>query len=379
MREQVIPSFSLLLVSDKVCQMKSKRKTVVVDLFCGIGGLTHGFILENFKVVAGIDIDATCEYAYNSNNAGAKFICKDIKNVTGEEILSLFPKNSIKVLAGCAPCQSFSRYTSGGREKKDGKWSLLNEFSRLISEVQPDIVSMENVPQLAKFDKNGVYTHFIENLRSNGYYISDTSKIAYCPEYGVPQKRKRLVIFASKMGPIALVEPTHTGKNIPSVRTAIHGLPTIADGEVYSDDLLHRAQKLSELNKKRIKATKEGGSWRDWPDNLKLSCHKNLTGSTFNDVYGRMVWDEPAPTLTTHCIGLSNGRFGHPEQDRAISLREASILQSFPADYKLADFTMNKPFVSADIQRHIGNAVPVKLGQAIAKSIKKHIDCLSKI
>lgn len=352
--------------------MNIYKEVAVVDIFCGIGGLTHGFVLEGFKVTAGYDIDKSCEYAYVANNAGAKFVDKDIKDVTGAEVSAHFLKSKIKILIGCAPCQTFSRYTSGGREKKDGKWSLLNEFARLISEVQPDIISMENVPQLAKLDKNGVYSHFIESLHKNGYYVSDINRIAYCPEYGVPQKRKRLILLASKKAPINLIEPTHIGENTPTVRTALYKLPPIMDGEIHADDLLHRAQKLSILNKVRIKATKEGGSWREWPEELKLECHKKLKGSTFNDVYGRMVWDEPAPTLTTHCIGLSNGRFGHPEQHRAISLREASLLQSFPIDYKLANFAVNQ-FNSANLQRHIGNAVPVKLGQAIAKTIKAHI------
>ncbi|UOQ74096.1 DNA cytosine methyltransferase [Hymenobacter cellulosilyticus] len=351
--------------------MKTWKKAAVIDLFCGIGGLTHGFVMEGFNVVAGIDSDETCKYTFENNN-NSKFICNDITKVTSNEVLSLFPKDSIKILIGCAPCQSFSRYTSGNRNSDDNKWSLLLYFAKLIEDIQPEIVSMENVPQLAKYNKNGVYSDFIKTLESNGYHISDPKKIVYCPEYGIPQNRKRLVLLASKLGPIDLIPPTRSKNNLPTVKEAIGDLPSIMDGQVCESDPIHRAQKLSKLNITRMQHTKEGGSWREWPDELMLECHKKLTGSKFNDVYGRMRWNEPSPTMTTHCIGLGNGRFGHPEQNRAISLREAAILQSFPRSYNFLSYPSNK-IISKDIQRHIGNAVPVKLGQAIAISIKKHL------
>jgi DNA (cytosine-5)-methyltransferase 1 len=155
------------------------------------------------------------------------------------------------------------------------------------------------------------------------------------------------------------------------VREAISNLPKISDGEICSTDALHRARKLSEINKKRIIATKEGGSWKEWPEELILDCHKKEGGKTFGSVYGRMKWDDVSPTMTTYCIGLGNGRFGHPEQDRAISLREASIFQSFPPDYDFIGTENQLPI--STIARQIGNAVPVNLGRAIAQSIKKHL------
>jgi DNA (cytosine-5)-methyltransferase 1 len=228
------------------------------------------------------------------------------------------------------------------------------------------------VPQLARYDKKGVYSDFVKVLKENKYFLSDTQKIVYCPEYGVPQSRKRLVILASKFGDIALIPPIYSKEDLPTVRKAIGQMPKIEDGEIFKEDPFHRAQKLSALNKKRIQNTKEGGSWRDWSDDLKLKCHKKISGSTFGDVYGRMRWDEPAPTLTTHCTGLGNGRFGHPEQHRAISLREAAILQSFPPDYKFSN-PEDGEVTYTDLQRHIGNAVPVELGRAIAVSVKQHL------
>lgn len=354
---------------------KEKRKILqnyaVVDLFCGVGGLTHGFVLEGFNVIAGIDSDKSCEFAFVNNN-NAKFICSDINELNPNEIEALYPKNAIKILVGCAPCQPFSRYTSGLKPKDpDNKWSLLKTFAKIVEVIQPDIISMENVPQLAKYNKNGVYEHFINTLKINKYFISDPNKIINCPDYGVPQNRKRLVLLASKYGIIDLIPPLFSKKNYPTVKTAIGNLPKIKDGEICKTDKLHRSQKLSEINKKRIRLTKEGGSWRSWPEELKLECHKKISGSTFGDVYGRMKWNEPAPTMTTHCIGFGNGRFGHPEQHRAISLREAALLQSFPKQYKFMD--EKNEITYRDIQRHIGNAVPVKLAQAIAKSIKYHL------
>jgi DNA (cytosine-5)-methyltransferase 1 len=352
--------------------MKFLNQCNVVDLFCGVGGLAHGFVLEGFTVVAGVDFDKSCKFAFEENN-NAQFINEDLNNIDSNIIKNLYPEKSIKILVGCAPCQPFSRYTSGLKPRnEDDKWSLLRSFAKIIESVQPDIVSMENVPQLAKYDKKGVYKEFISVLEKNNYFVSDSDKIVSCSEYGVPQKRKRLVLLASKLGEIDLIPPIYTKENAPTVRQAIGWLPKIEDGDVYDSDPFHRSQKLSDLNKKRIQSTKQGGSWRDWSDDLKLKCHKKLSGRTFGDVYGRMVWDDQAPTLTTHCTGLGNGRFGHPEQDRAISLREASILQSFPPNYKFS-----KPekggVTYTQLQRHIGNAVPVELGRAIAESIKIHL------
>lgn len=193
----------------------------------------------------------------------------------------------------------------------------------------------------------------------------------YCPDYGIPQTRKRLVLLASKLGEIKLIDKTHTPDNYVSVRDVIGKLPPVNAGEYDPNDPLHRARALNEVNTKRIKHTKEGGSWRDWPEDLLLECYKKKSGNTYSSVYGRMRWDAPSPTMTTHCTGLGNGRFGHPEQDRAITLREASLLQTFPENYKL--FESIESYNPSVICRQIGNAVPPKLGQIIAKSIKAHI------
>jgi len=349
------------------------RTAYVVDLFCGVGGMTHGFVCEGFNVVAGLDVDPSCKYAYEKNNP-SKFIQKDICQVTGDEITKLYPPGAIKILIGCAPCQPFSSYARSTQKNKkskrsDGKWRLLYEFARIINETQPDIVSMENVSQLLNYNKHPVFKNFVKNLESQDYFVSFS--VVNCTEYGLPQKRKRLVLFASKFGPLKIIDPTYTPECFVTVREAIGGLPSISAGEVSKTDPLHRTRNLSELNKKRIRATSTGGSWKEWPKDLLLKCHKKKKGKSFRSVYGRMSWNEPSPTITTECIQLGSGRFGHPVQDRAISLREAAILQSFPEDY---DFTNpDTDFSSGVIAMHIGNAVPVILGRVVAKTIERHL------
>jgi len=201
-------------------------------------------------------------------------------------------------------------------------------------------------------------------------------QIVNAQDYGIPQRRKRLILFGSKYGRIDLIEKTVKEGKFKTVKEAIGNLPAVEDGVSHPLDPLHRARKLTDLNKKRILATKEGGSWRDWDDSLKLECHKKENGKEFGSVYGRMKWNDVAPTMTTYCTGLGNGRFGHPEQNRAITLREAALLQSFPRNYDFID--PESVFSAPKIARHIGNAVPVDLGVVIAKSIKNHIIEIAK-
>jgi DNA (cytosine-5)-methyltransferase 1 len=337
----------------------------VVDLFCGVGGLSHGFVLEEFNVVAGIDCDSTCKYAYEANNAPAVFLERDVEDLTSEEVNNLFPQGDIKVLVGCAPCQPFSLYTN--RAEPDTRWQLLNVFAELVGGVQPLIVSMENVPRLRN---HPVFLDFVNTLTRAGYHV--THFLARGPEYGIPQRRVRLVLFASLLGPVGLIEPTHPGGVGASVRSAIGNLEPIGAGETSVRDPLHRARGLSPQNLARIRATTPGGTWKDWPSELMLSCHKKASGQTFRSVYGRMRWDEPGSVITTQCIGIGNGRFGHPEQDRAISLREAALLQTFPQEYAFIE-PETKPAMHV-LARQIGNAVPVRLGQIVAQSVANHLE-----
>lgn len=342
----------------------------VVDLFCGAGGLSRGFFDEGIQVNCGIDIDEACRYPFETNNE-AVFVRRDISSITGPELKQAFSPSSYSVLVGCAPCQPFSKYTQGreGKGIEDPKWTLLREFARLIEETSPDVVSMENVQRLRHFRNGEVLQVFIRKLAKAGYWVSERD--VFCPDYGVPQSRTRLVLLASKLGPITLDEPNHLDDCSRTVREAIGDLAEIAAGEYDPDDPLHASAGLSPVNLKRIRRSKPGGTWRDWPEALRASCHTKETGRGYASVYGRMLWDEPAPTITTQFHGFGNGRFGHPEQNRAISLREGAILQTFPADYAFVPPGTDPNFKV--MGRLIGNAVPVQLGRVIARSILAHI------
>lgn len=336
-----------------------------IDLFCGAGGLTNGVKKAGIKVVAGFDIDPACEYPYQYNNK-VKFIQKDIADVKSTDILKLYPEKAIKILMGCAPCQPFSSYSHRYKNKENDKWGLLAYFSDLVKDIKPEIVSMENVPGLME---QKVFKEFKKVLIMNSYKIYD--EIIYCPDYGVPQSRKRLVLLASRLGPISLVDKFRNKFNYPTVRKAIGDLNPINAGEQDPTDELHISSALSEINLNRIKQSQPGGSWTDWNQDLITSCHKKDTGKTYVSVYGRMEWDKPGPTITTQFNGYGNGRFGHPTQDRALSLREGALLQTFHKKYRF--YSKDKPLRFGDVARMIGNAVPVNLGYAVGLSIRNHI------
>lgn len=320
------------------------------------------------KILAGFDVDETCKFAYEKNN-DAIFFCKDIRQVTANDIVSLYSKNSIKVLVGCAPCQPFSSYAFKNKNKDKDKYNLLYEFGRLIQGVHPDIIAMENVPAIVSFKLKSVLADFISLLKGESYNVS--YQVVFCPDYGIPQTRKRLVLLASRLGEIELIPPTHKKNEYVTVRDTIGGLPPLNAGETDHNDPLHKCRSLSPINLRRLQATPYGGGWKDWPEDLLLNCHKKDKGKSFGSVYGRMVWDEPAPTMTTLCTGIGNGRFGHPTQNRAISVREAALFQTFPLTYQF--FPNEKEVSITKASRYIGNAVPPRLGTIIAESIKQHI------
>lgn len=338
----------------------------IVDLFCGVGGLSRGLLNVGLDVIAGYDIDPTCQYAYEHNNH-VTYNIRNIRDMDGQEIIDCFDQDATKILVGCAPCQPFSqmRFKLGKNNETDEKYNLLLEYGRMIKKVCPTIVSMENVPQIKN---TNIYKEFIDILEKNGYEHNE--KVIYCADYGIPQSRKRFVLVASKLGKINIVQPTHDREDI-HVRDFIGNLSAIAAGETDPDDPLHRASSLSDKNLQRIRASIPGGTWRDWPDELKCECHKKDSGKTYGSVYGRMTWEQIGPTITTQFYNYGTGRFGHPEQDRALSLREGALLQTFPLDYDFID--PERKFVFSDIARHIGNAVPVKLGEVIGTTIINHL------
>jgi len=334
-----------------------------IDLFCGAGGLTHGLKSEGIKVNAGVDVDKACRHPFQANNA-ADFIHMDVGLVSAELLTELFGDADVRILAGCAPCQPFSTYAQRYDVVGSPRWGLLYQFTRLIEATRPELVTMENVPSVAK---HAVFDDFVESLKKLGYWVHQD--VVDCALYGLPQSRRRMVLLASLLGPIELIAPTHGRPT--TVRDAIGKLPAIQQGGTLRDDPLHSASKLSNLNLERIRASRPGGTWRDWPKHLVAECHQRETGQTYPGVYGRMTWDEPAPTLTTQFYGFGNGRFGHPEQDRAITLREGAILQGFPPSYSFVPEGDSIHFKA--LGRMIGNAVPVTLGKVIGRSISGHL------
>ena len=343
--------------------LKKNPRIVGVDLFCGVGGLTHGLVRGGVHVAAGIDIDSSCRYPFEANNA-AFFLERDVAKLTPDEIAQYYDGADYTLLAGCAPCQPFSTYSRSGRNSEyESQWPLISSFGRLIKRLKPDLVTMENVPQLVD---HPVFDHFLKSLVGYKKWWA----IVECASIGIPQTRKRLVLLASRLGVNAL-ELKSEAAHYATVRETIGSLPLLQAGQRHPDDDLHMAPSLSPLNLLRIKASRPGGTWRDWPTELQASCHRKASGATYPSVYGRMKWDEAAPTITTQCFGYGNGRFGHPDQDRAISLREAAMLQTFPEAYAFAP--AGAPIKFSKMGRLIGNAVPVRLGEVIARSLVAHV------
>ena len=342
--------------------MSSGNLIAAVDLFCGAGGLTHGLIHAGVKVRLGVDLDPACRFPMVTNNA-VKFLESDVAKLMPSDVSPAFEDSEITLLAGCAPCQPFSSYSqSAKRNVPHAEWELLSSFAKLILEVRPTLVTMENVPPLRK---QQIFNNFVAALRSDGYCVDVAVVDGRC--IGLPQRRQRLVLVASLLGPITIPEVI---RPIVTVRDVISNLPPIKAGTADPDDPLHASASLSELNLARIRHSRPGGTWRDWPEELIAACHTRKSGATYPSVYGRMEWDLPAPTLTTQCYGFGNGRFGHPEQDRAISLREAAVLQSFPIDYA---FIPDDAVVNFNaLGRMIGNAVPVLLGKYIGEILIDH-------
>lgn len=346
--------------------MSEKKSQAIraVDLFCGVGGMTHGLQAAGINVVRGYDNDPKCRFPYEENN-NSIFEESDVYELDPGSIVEQLDGAELTLMAGCAPCQPFSTYSQSSRKVRPNEdWMLVERFAEIAAEVGPDFVVMENVPRLLEHPVLGEFESILD-----GYEVS--KKVIDVSTLGIPQTRRRLIVVASRLGSVDLDFGWARGGH-ETVRQAISGLPPLKAGERDSADVLHASSRLSPKNLERIQESVQGGTWRDWPEHLLADCHKKRSGASYPSVYGRMVWDLPSPTITTQCFGYGNGRFGHPDQDRAISLREAAILQSFPADYK---FVGNGGRVSfSQVGRWIGNAVPVRLAQLVGIALLRHIE-----
>jgi len=344
--------------------MAMTNDCLAVDFFCGCGGMTAGLKKAGIEVRLGLDIDPSCRETYEGNNQ-TPFHCMDLRDLSPRSLSRLIGKRGKRPLlfAGCAPCQPFSKVRKSGIRKHPDA-DLLDYFLKFVLVCRPDYVLCENVPQLCT-PSNGrdIPRSFLSSLEKFGY--ATDMRVINAIDFGVPQNRRRLVMIASRRSKKIKI-PEGPTKNFPiTVRQAIEDLPVLVAGQRDPIVANHWASSLSELNLARIKAVpKDGGDLRNVPENLRPSSRKysSIYGhGGFYDVYGRMKWDEPAPTLTTRCNSYSNGRYGHPEQDRAISLREAARLQSFDDSYVFHSNVVNV------VAKMIGNAVPVNMAYHLAR------------
>ena len=343
----------------------------VFDFFSGCGGASRGFQEAGMDVVFGLDWDADAERSFKRNFPSTTFVAEDIREVDEDSIRELVDRQRPNpvLFCGCAPCQPFTKQnTTRPEPDQDERVPLLLEFLRLIRRCEPDIVFVENVPGIQNVSPDSEpLSGFLRGLKDAGY-TEPTHDSVSLKRYGVPQGRRRFLLLASRHGRLGLPDQTHgPGTDNPdfaTVRDWIGDLPQLAAGETDPEIPDHRAARLSALNLKRIRATPEGGGNRDWPEDLQLTCHQGATG--YSDVYGRMSWDRPASGLTTRCISYSNGRFGHPEQHRAISVREAACLQTFPMDFRFSGSPTSRA-------RQIGNAVPVRLTTVVGHHVDGHL------
>lgn len=335
-----------------------------IDLFCGCGAVTLGLKNAGFKVVGAVDNDKCACITYRKNHPEVLLIERDIREIEPEEFQKSL-SDGLDLLIICAPCQPFSNRNQN-RSQKDERIPLVLESLKFIKKLQPKIIFFENVPGLGK---NVVFNTLTENLCEIGYSVTTTKKINTA-NLGIPQRRLRMIMIATKNISETIDIPNKL--TTKTVADAIKSLPVPPIGlQKNLSDPLHYARRHSKINIERLKHIPANGGSRDsLPEQLQLSCHRKLNGkkSSYPDSYGRLKWHEVAPTLTTGCNDITKGRYAHPEQNRAITLREAARLQSFPDDYI---FCGN----AVQIAKQIGNAVPPKMmdiiGLAISDTLNK--------
>lgn len=340
---------------------QNKLELYSIDIFSGCGGLTEGMHQANFKTKIAFDIDKIASKVYKLNHSDTTVITKNIRDVSIAEIKRKMNGKTIHLLAGCPPCQGFSsiRRLNRATPVDDDRNNLILEYVRLVEALNPYTIMMENVPGLVEYD---LFIKAISILRDELKYYIDF-KVVNVKDYGVPQSRRRLVLVGSRLGEIRVAQPQNIKR---TVRQTIGNLPKPEN----SNDPIHKIFPIHTPRvQERIELTpKNGGSRKDLPEEYSLSCHK-ADNVGFNDVYGRLRWDDYSATITGGCLNPSKGRFLHPEQDRNISAREASMLQSFPSDYK---FPSDIP--RASLALLIGNALPPEFSYFQSKNIKQHLD-----
>ena len=343
----------------------SRIRPTVIDFFSGCGGTSAGLRDAGMRIAAAVDFDPAAAATYRANFPDAEFHEADIRELSHDVFDHLVEDGTPLVFSACAPCQPYSSMRPTASRARPRERSLLLTLIPFLDRLRPDALIVENVPGLQKIPGGSTWNRFLRHLHRIGY--STRWDVIDCRAFGVPQRRKRLVLLASRHGDIDLPEATHGDglQSYSTVRDWIGDLPAIGAGETHPDDPIHRSGALGDLNLRRIKELPEGGSRSEWPPDLWLNCHLKSKGH--QDTYGRMRYDDTAPVLTTKCTDIPNGRYGHPTQDRAISAREAALLQTFPREFVFIGSLKS-------VTRQIGNAVPVLVSKAMGDHIVDHLE-----
>jgi len=347
-----------------------KCKPTAIDLFCGAGGLTLGLKRAGFNVIAGVELYPEMAKTYKANHPRTKLLIKDVRELTGKEIFRLTGRRKIDLVAGCPPCQGFSQLTEKYK-RRDSRNDLVLEMARLIEEIEPRMVMMENVPGIVTKGK-AILDKFVRRLRKLRYCVNmDVLQMA---DYGVPQSRRRFVLVAGKGFDVPLPEPTHYAKgdkekNLKPWAMLEQVIKDMPEPVMLSFALQnggparfnwHIVRDLKEVSIKRLEAIKEGDNRLALPRHLRPKCHKTKKAG-FRNVYGRLSWDSVSGTITTGCTTPCMGRFGHPSETRTISIREAALIQTFPMNYRFKTKFMN---AACDL---VGNALPPRFAAVVGK------------
>lgn len=356
--------------------MKNEANTLkAVDFFCGGGGMSYGMLEAGINVLAGIDYEPNCKETYEDNITGAEFIQADVFELKEEELetrLNLERNDDDLILIGCSPCQFWSIINTD-KTKSTKSANLLIEFTRFVKYFNPGYVVVENVPGVLRKKNESGLEDFIVWLEENNYKVH--FEVHNVAEYGVPQSRKRFTLIANRVTEelIDLIKNEGRKVTVRDVLGQANGFPEIKDGHKDETEFLHTVASISAMNKKRLKkVAKDGGNRLGFANDqeLQLACFEGKD-SSFKDTFGRLWWDKPSPTITTKFFSISNGRFVHPQEDRALSLREGATLQSFPKEYKFHGTS------TSSIARLIGNAVPPQYAKCIGEAIiKNHLNAV---
>jgi len=350
------------------------KQLQAVDIFSGGGGLTVGLKKAGVSVVSAVELDSHAYATYTANHPEVRAFKQDVKTILGERLKGCAVGNQIDILAGCPPCQGFSSLTRKYK-KKDPRNELINEMGRLVAEIRPRAIMMENVPGLAQRGRP-LLEQFLHNIEELGYKASyDVLQVA---DFGVPQFRRRFVLVAGLGFEIQLPRPSHSRDGHGSlprwtpIQDVISNMPEPPELNQIKERGgpqafgWHVVRTLSPANRARLHHALPGRSWEEIPEDIRPNCHKG-SYKGFSNVYGRMTWSEVSPTITGGCTTLSKGRFGHPERDRTISVREAALLQTFPADY-----IFDTPHME-HVCNIVGNALPCKFAEVIARECVKQL------